>query len=99
MNNDQPDRVCKFTEHVSPCNWYQERAFYAKFFAQNIRHAPLGDILVPFEAFFFIDWLVLGVQTWTEKQIHSDMSVGHGRLRFQVVKPFLPGNFIRIVPI
>ena len=56
INNDRPDRVCKFTEHVLPCNWYQERAFYAKCFAQNIRHPPLGDILVPFEAFFY-NWL------------------------------------------
>ena len=60
---------------------------------------PLVTFWYHLRLFFIIDWLVLGVQTRTEKQIHSDMSVGHGRLRFQVVKPFLPGNFIRIVPI
>ena len=60
-----------------------ETAFLAYHVSVRVVH---GDILVPFEAFFLLYQLVLGVRTRTEKQIYSDMNVGHGRPRFQNVK-------------
>ena len=65
---------------ISPGFSYRESTF-----AQNVHHPAVSDILVAFEA-FLIHQLVLGAWTRTEKQIYSDMNVGHGRPRFQNVK-------------
>ena len=58
------------------------------FLANSLLKTSITPPLVTFwqHLAFLIHQLVLGAWTRTEKQIYSDMNVGHGRPRFQDVK-------------